>query len=135
MKGDHMPKLTFADLMPDPPAGRFDGIARNYSPADVLRLAGSFRQRHSLAERGANRLWELLQSEAYVPALGAMTGNQAVQMVRAGLNAIYLSGWQRAADSNTAGATYPDHSLSPPNSRPQLCRPINPPLAPPHPLE
>jgi len=120
-----MPKLTFAELMPDTPAGRFDAIERGYSPADVLRLAGSFRTRHSLAERGANRLWELLQSEAYVPALGAMTGNQAVQMVRAGLNAIYLSGWQVAADSNTAGATYPDQSLYPANSGPELCRRIN----------
>jgi isocitrate lyase len=129
MKGTDMPNLTFADLMPDTPSGRFDGIARSYSAADVPRLTGSFRQRHSLAERGANRLWQLLQSEAYVPALGAMTGNQAVQMVRAGLNAIYLSGWQVAADSNTAGATYPDQSLYPANSGPELCRRINRALA------
>lgn len=115
---------TFADLVPAPP-GRFDGIVRPYRVADVLKLAGSFHIRHSLAERGANRLWELLHTEPYVAALGAVTGNQAVQMVRAGLNAIYLSGWQVAADSNTAGATYPDQSLYPANSGPELCRRIN----------
>jgi isocitrate lyase len=115
---------TFADLVPAPP-GRFDGIVRPYRVADVLKLSGSFHIRHSLAERGANRLWELLHTEPYVAALGAVTGNQAVQMVRAGLNAIYLSGWQVAADSNTAGATYPDQSLYPANSGPELCRRIN----------
>jgi isocitrate lyase len=106
-------------------ADRFAGIERPYSLADVLRLTGSFQVRHSLAERGAARLWELLQSEPYLPALGAMTGNQAVQMVRAGLKAIYLSGWQVAADSNVAGHTYPDQSLYPANSGPELCRRIN----------
>jgi isocitrate lyase len=80
---------------------------------------------HTLAERGANRLWELLHDRDYVPALGAMTGNQAMQMVRAGLEAIYLSGWQVAADSNTAGAMYPDQSLYPCDSGPELCRRIN----------
>ncbi|HXF89142.1 MAG TPA: isocitrate lyase [Xanthobacteraceae bacterium] len=107
------------------PADRFAGIERPYSLADVQRLSGSFQMRHSLAERGAARLWELLRSEPYLPALGAMTGNQAVQMVRAGLKAIYLSGWQVAADSNVAGQTYPDQSLYPANSGPELCRRIN----------
>jgi isocitrate lyase len=120
-----MADLGFADLVKDTPAGRFDGIKRPYSPEDVLRLSGSFQVRHSLAERGANRLWQLLHSEPYLPSLGAMTGNQAVQMVRAGLKAIYLSGWQVAADSNTAGATYPDQSLYPADSGPALCRRIN----------
>lgn len=120
-----MPNPSFADLIPGAPAGRFDGIERSYSPEDVLRLSGSFQVRHSLAERGANRLWTMLQSEPYVPSLGAMTGNQAVQMVRAGLKSIYLSGWQVAADSNTAGATYPDQSLYPSDSGPELCRRIN----------
>lgn len=119
----------FNKLFSDIPSNRFDGIERTYSAADVMRLAGSFQVRHSMAERGAARLWELLQSEPYVPALGAMTGNQAVQMVRAGLNAIYLSGWQVAADSNVAGATYPDQSLYPANSGPELCRRINRALA------
>jgi isocitrate lyase len=119
----------FNKLFSDIPGNRFDGIERTYSAADVMRLAGSFQVRHSMAERGAARLWELLQSEPYVPALGAMTGNQAVQMVRAGLNAIYLSGWQVAADSNVAGATYPDQSLYPANSGPELCRRINRALA------
>jgi isocitrate lyase len=120
---------AFAELVPGAPAGRFDGIARTYSAADVRRLAGSFQLRHSLAERGANRLWELLHSTSHVPSLGAITGNQAVQMVRAGLQAIYLSGWQVAADGNTAGATYPDQSLYPANSGPELCRRINQALA------
>ena len=119
-----MAELTFADLVKGAP-GRFDGIQRPYAPEDVLRLSGSFQVRHSLAERGANRLWQLLHSEPYLPSLGAMTGNQAVQMVRAGLKAIYLSGWQVAADSNSAGATYPDQSLYPADSGPALCRRIN----------
>jgi len=120
-----MSDLTFANLVQGAPKGRFDGIERTYTPADVLRLSGSFQVRHSLAERGANRLWQLLHSEPYLPSLGAMTGNQAVQMVRAGLKAIYLSGWQVAADSNTAGATFPDQSLYPADSGPELCRRIN----------
>ncbi len=115
---------TFADLVPAP-AGRFDGIERPYTPADVLRLRGSVPVTHTLAERGANRLWELLHSEPYINALGAVTGNQAMQMVRAGLKAIYLSGWQVAADANTAGAMYPDQSLYPANAAPELCRRIN----------
>jgi isocitrate lyase len=115
---------TFADLVPAP-AGRFDGIERPYTPEDVLRLRGSVPITHTLAERGANRLWELLHSEPYINALGAVTGNQAMQMVRAGLKAIYLSGWQVAADANTAGAMYPDQSLYPANAAPELCRRIN----------
>jgi isocitrate lyase len=105
--------------------GRFDGIERPYSPSDVERLSGSVAIEHSLARRGAERLWELLKTEDYVAALGAVTGNQAMQMVRAGLGAIYLSGWQVAADSNTAGAMYPDQSLYPANAGPELCRRIN----------
>ena len=115
---------TFADLVPSP-AGRFDGIERPYSPEDVLRLRGSVPVTHTLAERGANRLWELLHTEPYINALGAVTGNQAMQMVRAGLKAIYLSGWQVAADANTASAMYPDQSLYPANAAPELCRRIN----------
>jgi len=114
----------FSALVPAPP-GRFDGIARPYSPVDVERLRGSVPIEHSLARRGANLLWALLQSENYVNALGAVTGNQAMQMVRAGLKAIYLSGWQVAADANTAGAMYPDQSLYPANAGPELCRRIN----------
>ena len=115
---------TFADLVPSP-AGRFDGIVRPYTPQDVLRLRGSVPVTHALAERGANRLWELLHTEPFINALGAVTGNQAMQMVRAGLKAIYLSGWQVAADANTAGAMYPDQSLYPANAAPELCRRIN----------
>src|SRR5918993_4621379 len=107
------------------PTGRFDGIVRSYSAEDVERLRGSIPIEHSLARRGANRLWELLTTEDYVNALGAVTGNQAMQMVRAGLKAIYLSGWQVAADANTAGAMYPDQSLYPANSGPELVRRIN----------
>ena len=120
-----MPNLEFHNLVPSAPIGRFDGIERPYAPEDVLRLRGSIAIRHTLAERGANRLWALLQSESYVPCLGAVTGNQAMQMVRAGLKAIYLSGWQVAADANTAGAMYPDQSLYPADAGPELCRRIN----------
>jgi len=116
--------IEFRDLVPAP-AGRFDGIERAYSPADVAALRGSVRIEHSLARRGAERLWELLTTADYVNALGAVTGNQAMQMVRAGLKAIYLSGWQVAADANTAGAMYPDQSLYPANAGPELCRRIN----------
>ncbi len=117
--------VSFESLVPAAPRGRFDGIERSYSPDDVLRLRGSVSIQHTLAEMGANRLWELLHSEEYVAALGAMSGNQAMQMVRAGLKAIYLSGWQVAADANTAGAMYPDQSLYPANSAPELVRKIN----------
>jgi isocitrate lyase len=106
-------------------ASRFEGIVRPYSKADVERLRGSVHIEHTLATLGANRLWELLQSEPFVPALGALTGNQAVQMVRAGLKAIYLSGWQVAADANLAGQMYPDQSLYPANSVPAVVRRIN----------
>jgi len=104
---------------------RFDGILRPYSPADVLRLRGSLLIEQTLADRGARRLWELLHSEDYVHALGALTGNQAMQMVRAGLKAIYLSGWQVAADANLSGQMYPDQSLYPANSVPQVVKRIN----------
>jgi isocitrate lyase len=105
--------------------GRFDGIVRDYTTADVERLRGSLVIEHTLARRGAERLWRLLHEEPYVNALGAVTGNQAMQMVRAGLKAIYLSGWQVAADANTAGAMYPDQSLYPYDSGPELARRIN----------
>lgn len=116
---------TFSSLVPNAPVGRFDGIERPYTPEEVARLRGSVAIASTLAERGANRLWELLHTEDYVNALGAVTGNQAMQMVRAGLKAIYLSGWQVAADANTAGAMYPDQSLYPANAAPELCRRIN----------
>ena len=121
--------VTFDELMPSAAPERFAGVYRSYSPDDVIRLRGSVRIRHTLAERGADRLWNLLHSEPYVAALGAVTGNQAMQMVKAGLKAIYLSGWQVAADNNCAGAMYPDQSLYPSNSGPELCRRINRTLA------
>src|SRR6202035_1512418 len=104
---------------------RWAGIMRPYTAQDVDRLRGSLHIEHTLARRGAERLWNLLQSESYVPALGAMTGNQAVQQVNAGLKAIYVSGWQVAADANNAGQMYPDQSLYPADSVPNLCRRIN----------
>ncbi|MFN8829886.1 MAG: isocitrate lyase [Labrys sp. (in: a-proteobacteria)] len=116
---------TFEDLVPAAPAGRFDGIRRPYTPADVVKLRGSVVVEQTLATRGANRLWKQMHETPYVNALGAVTGNQAMQMVRAGLQAIYLSGWQVAADANTAGAMYPDQSLYPANAAPELCRRIN----------
>jgi isocitrate lyase len=117
--------LTFEDLVPSAMKGRFAGINRTYKPKHVLQLRGSFEARHTVAEIGAVRLWNLLRNEPFVAALGATSGNQAMQMVRAGLNAIYLSGWQVAADNNTAGAMYPDQSLYPANSGPELCKRIN----------
>src|SRR5512142_708436 len=110
-------------------ARRFEGIVRPYPQADVDRLRGSIRISYTLAEMGAKRLWELLHTEDYVNALGALTGNQAVQMVRAGLAAVYVSGWQVAADANSAGQTYPDQSLYPADSVPSLVRRINRALA------
>ena len=104
---------------------RWRGIKRDYTAEDVAKLRGSVEIKYTLAERGAKRLWELLQSESYVPALGAMTGCQAVQQVQAGLKAIYLSGWQVAADANLAGQMYPDQSLYPANSVPDVVRKIN----------
>jgi isocitrate lyase len=106
-------------------AKRFEGITRPYSKADVERVRGSLQIEYTLAKRGAKKLWELLNTEPYVHALGALTGNQAVQMVRAGLKAIYLSGWQVAADANSAGQMYPDQSLYPANSVPAVVRKIN----------
>jgi isocitrate lyase len=119
---------SFDELIPAPP-GRFNGIQRPYNAEEVLRLRGSIPIEHSLARRGALRLWELLKRDQPVRALGAVTGNQAMQMVRAGLEAIYLSGWQAAADANTAGAMYPDQSLYPANTGPELARRINRTLA------
>ncbi len=115
----------FEQLVPETASNRFDGIERNYSAEEVMRLRGSITISHTLADRGAKKLWQLLQSEPYVNALGALSGNQAMQMARAGLKAIYLSGWQVAADNNTAGATYPDQSLYPANSGPELAKKIN----------
>ena len=113
---------------PSEPAGlppRFQGIVRPYSQREVEKLRGSVRVEHTLARRGAERLWELLHTRPYVHALGAITGNQAVQMVRAGLESIYISGWQVAADGNSAGQTYPDQSLYPVDSVPNIVRRIN----------
>src|SRR3981081_4327270 len=103
---------TFEQLVPAP-AGRFDGISRPYTPAQVERLRGSVPIAYTLATKGANRLWESLQKEPFVNSLGAVTGNQAMQQARAGLPAIYLSGWQGAAHAHTARALDPDQSLSP----------------------
>jgi isocitrate lyase len=107
------------------PRGRWDGITRPYAPEDVARLQGSVKVEHTLARLGAARLWDLMTTQDYVAALGALTGNQAVQQVKAGLQAIYLSGWQVAADANMAGQTYPDQSLYPANSVPMVVRRIN----------
>ena len=115
----------FDSLFPSLPQERFKYIERNYSREDVERLRGSVQVTHTLADRGARKLWDLLNSEDYVHALGAMTGNQAMQQVRAGLKAIYLSGWQVAADSNTASSMYPDQSLYPANAAPELAKRIN----------
>jgi isocitrate lyase len=104
---------------------RWKGVSRPYKAEDVLRLRGSIHIEHTLARLGAERLWELLQNETYVNALGAVTGNQAVQQMQAGLKAIYVSGWQVAADANDAGQMYPDQSLYPADSVPNLCRKIN----------
>jgi isocitrate/methylisocitrate lyase len=104
---------------------RWHGIVRDYSAEDVLRLRGTLVIAHTLAQVGAVRLWELLQSEPYIATFGALTGAQAVQMVKAGLKAIYMSGWQVAADANLAGQTYPDQSLYPANSVPALVRRLN----------
>ena len=104
---------------------RWEGISRPYTPQDVLRLRGSLVIEHTIARRGAERLWQMLHTDSHVPALGAMTGNQAVQQVKAGLKAIYVSGWQVAADANNSGQMYPDQSLYPADSVPNLCRRIN----------
>src|SRR5690606_25767552 len=100
-------------------------VKRDYTAEDVVRLRGSVQEEHTLARLGAERLWNLLHTEEYIHALGALTGGQAVQMVKAGLKAIYLSGWQVAADANLASQTYPDQSLYPANSVPAVVRRIN----------
>ncbi|MGO7133047.1 isocitrate lyase [Rhizobium leguminosarum] len=115
----------FYKLVPNASVDRFDGIERPYSADDVQRLRGSVALSHTLAEMGADRLWRLLHQDDFVNALGALSGNQAMQMVRAGLKAIYLSGWQVAADANTASAMYPDQSLYPANAGPELAKRIN----------
>lgn len=104
---------------------RWSGVERDYSPEDVVRLQGSFVEAQTIATMMSTQLWESLTTEDYINALGAMTGGQAVQMVRAGLQAIYLSGWQVAADANLAGSVYPDQSLYPANSAPDLVQRIN----------
>ena len=104
---------------------RWAGVERPYTADDVVRLRGTVHVEHSLSRLGAERLWELLHTESYVPCLGAVTGNQAIQMVKAGLKAIYVSGWQVAADTNDAGQMYPDQSLYPSDSCPNLCRRLN----------
>ena len=110
---------------PDWAPDRWATVARNYTIEDVNRLSGTLPIRHSLAENGARRLWELLHTEDFVPTLGTFTGNQAVQQVKAGLKAIYLSGWQVAADANSSGNMYPDQSLYPVDSVPSVVRRIN----------
>jgi isocitrate lyase len=105
--------------------GRWDGITRPYASEEVLRLRGSVKIEYTLAHLGARRLWELMRSEPYVNALGAISGNQAIEMVQGGLKAIYASGWQVAADNNSAGDVYPDQSLYPCNSAPELVERIN----------
>lgn len=104
---------------------RWNGVKRDYNALEVVRLRGTVKIEHSLARQGAERLWNLIHDEEYVSALGALTGNQAVQQVRAGLKAIYLSGWQVAADANLSGHMYPDQSLYPANSVPEVVRRIN----------
>jgi isocitrate/methylisocitrate lyase len=107
------------------PSGRWQGVTRPYNSTDVERLRGSVRIEHTLARMGAENLWNLLHTEPYVAALGAMTGNQAIQQVQAGLKAIYVSGWQVAADANLSGEMYPDQSLYPADSVPSVVRKIN----------
>ena len=104
---------------------RWNGITRPYTAEEVIKLRGSLDIEHTLARRGSEKLWNLLQTEDYINALGALTGNQAMQQVKAGLKAIYLSGWQVAADANIAGQMYPDQSLYPANSVPQVVKRIN----------
>ena len=104
---------------------RWDGIRRDWTADEVERLRGSVQIEHTLARRGAERLWELLHTEEYLPTLGALSGAQAVQMVKAGAKGIYVSGWQVAGDANLAGDTYPDQSLYPANSVPALVRRLN----------
>ena len=104
---------------------RWKGIARGYRAEDVERLSGTVRVEYTLARRGAEKLWKLMGEQPFVRALGALTGNQAMQQVKAGMQAIYLSGWQVAADANNAGEMYPDQSLYPASSVPEVVRRIN----------
>ncbi|NLY27306.1 MAG: isocitrate lyase, partial [Alcaligenaceae bacterium] len=104
---------------------RWQGVKRGYGAEEVVRLRGSVRVEHTLARRGSEKLWNLLHTEPFINSLGALTGNQAMQQVKAGLKAIYLSGWQVAGDANIAGEMYPDQSLYPVNSVPQVVRRIN----------
>ena len=126
MSQQHEPAILEKQWRDDP---RWHGIERGYSAADVVRLRGSVAIEYTLARRGAERLWKTLDTQPCVRALGAVTGNQAVQMAKAGLHSIYLSGWQVAADANNAGQMYPDQSLYPANSAPELIRRINGALA------
>src|SRR6266498_5736575 len=121
MRDQHIEALA-ASWISDP---RWKGIERAYTAEEVVKLRGSIQIEQTLAQIGAERLWKLLNTEDYIAALGALTGNQAVQQVKAGLKAIYLSGWQVAADANLAGHMYPDQSLYPSNSVPQVVKRIN----------
>src|SRR5690606_12577549 len=112
----------YYSFIPSAPKGRFDGIQRAHTAEDVKRLRGSVDIKYSLAEMGANRLWKLIHEEDFVNALGALSGNQAMQMVRAGLKAIYLSGWQGAGDARPASPMYPGRSLCPANAAPELAK-------------
>jgi isocitrate lyase len=118
-------KLEAEQLQKEWDSPRWQGVRRDYKAEDVIRLRGSLKIEHSLARRGAERLWSLMHDLPYVNALGALTGNQAVQQVKAGLKAIYLSGWQVAGDANLGETTYPDQSLYPANSVPSVVRRIN----------
>src|SRR6266498_2383337 len=121
MRDQHIEALA-ASWISDP---RWKGIERAYTAEEVVKLRGSIQIEQTLAQIGAERLWQLLNTEDYIAALGALTGNQAVQQVKAGLKAIYLSGWQVAADANLAGQMYPDQSLYPANSVPNVIKRIN----------
>ncbi|MHB8641384.1 MAG: isocitrate lyase [Gaiellaceae bacterium] len=121
----HQMKLEAEQLQKEWDSPRWQGVTRDYGAEDVVRLRGSLKIEHTLARRGAERLWSLMHELPYVPALGALTGNQAVQQVKAGLKAIYLSGWQVAGDANLGETTYPDQSLYPANSVPAVVRRIN----------
>ncbi len=116
---------TDKTIAANPNSSRWKGIKRDYTENEVKRLSGTVRVEHTLAKRGAEQLWQLLHSEDYIPALGAYTGSMAVQQVKAGLKAIYLSGWQVAADANNAGHMYPDQSLYPMTSVPEVVARIN----------
>jgi isocitrate lyase len=122
MNTEHEIKRMQADWSTNP---RWKGLKRGYEPSDVLRLRGTVKIEYSLARQGAEKLWRYMAEEPFVNSLGAMTGNQAMQQVKAGLKAIYLSGWQVAADANLAGSMYPDQSLYPANSVPDVVRRIN----------